>query len=90
MQSQSVVTKLEESNKGHQLLKKMGWSGAGLGSTEQGIQEPISAGEVRDASTLYKGIGMESKANDPFESYRRNRGQQFLERIVKTKDDKPK
>lgn len=28
--------KLDESNKGHQLLKKMGWSGSGLGREEQG------------------------------------------------------
>ncbi|CAG7822250.1 unnamed protein product, partial [Allacma fusca] len=27
--------KLDESNKGHQLLKKMGWSGMGLGINEQ-------------------------------------------------------
>ena len=69
----------------------MGWTGAGLGSSEQGIQEPISAGEVRDSSSLYRGIGMESNTGDPFESYRRNRGQQFMDRIVKSRDtDKPK
>jgi calcium homeostasis ER protein len=28
--------KLDESNKGHQLLKKMGWGGSGLGANEQG------------------------------------------------------
>lgn len=38
--------RLDESNKGHQLLKKMGWSGAGLGSKEQGIDTPISSGDV--------------------------------------------
>jgi hypothetical protein len=37
---------LDESNKGHQLLKKMGWGGAGLGSKEQGIDTPISGGDV--------------------------------------------
>jgi len=37
---------LDESNKGHQLLKKMGWGGAGLGSKEQGIDTPISSGDV--------------------------------------------
>lgn len=78
--------KLQESNKGHQLLKKMGWSGEGLGSSGQGMQEPIPAGEARDASTLYRGIGMQTA--DPFESYRRNRGQQFMDRIVKGKDEK--
>ena len=42
----SVSQRLDESNKGHQLLKAMGWGGAGLGSKEQGIAEPISGGEV--------------------------------------------
>jgi calcium homeostasis endoplasmic reticulum protein len=37
---------LDENNKGHQLLKKMGWGGAGLGAMEQGIEQPISGGEV--------------------------------------------
>lgn len=41
-----VNDKLDESNKGHQLLRKMGWGGAGLGAKEQGIEAPISAGEV--------------------------------------------
>ena len=43
--------KLDESNKGHQLLRKMGWGGAGLGAKEQGIEAPISAGEVMIAFT---------------------------------------
>lgn len=38
--------RLDESNKGHQLLRKMGWGGAGLGSKEQGIDTPISGGDV--------------------------------------------
>jgi hypothetical protein len=37
---------LDESNKGHQMLRKMGWGGAGLGAKEQGIEQPISGGEV--------------------------------------------
>lgn len=37
---------MDESNKGHQLLKKMGWGGAGLGSKEQGIDTPITGGDV--------------------------------------------
>lgn len=40
------MEKLDESNKGHQMLKKMGWGGAGLGAKEQGIEAPISGGEV--------------------------------------------
>lgn len=42
-----AVEKLDESNKGHQMLRKMGWGGAGLGAKEQGIEQPISGGEVR-------------------------------------------
>ena len=38
---------MDESNRGHQLLRKMGWGGAGLGANEQGIAEPIKGGEVR-------------------------------------------
>ena len=40
------VERLDESNKGHQMLKKMGWGGAGLGVKEQGIEQPITGGEV--------------------------------------------
>ena len=36
------------------MLKKMGWEGAGLGAEEQGIQEPIKGGEVRDKVDKYK------------------------------------
>ena len=36
------------------MLKKMGWEGAGLGAEEQGIQEPVKGGEVRDAVDKYK------------------------------------
>lgn len=38
------------------MLMKMGWSGAGtgLGTKNQGIDQPISGGEVRDRKDLYK------------------------------------
>lgn len=47
---------IEESNKGHQMLMKMGWSGAGagLGSNSQGIDTPIEGGEARDRQDMYK------------------------------------
>lgn len=47
---------IEESNKGHQMLMKMGWagSGTGLGSHGQGIDKPISGGEVRDRQDQFK------------------------------------
>lgn len=41
-----MTQKLDENNRGHQLLRKMGWGGAGLGANEQGIAEPIKGGEV--------------------------------------------
>lgn len=38
------------------MLMKMGWagSGTGLGSKGQGIDSPISGGEVRDRKDMYK------------------------------------
>jgi hypothetical protein len=46
---------IDEGNKGHQMLKKLGWTSGGLGSGKnQGISEPISGGEVRDRNELYK------------------------------------
>ncbi|KAI5645246.1 surp module domain-containing protein [Phthorimaea operculella] len=47
---------IDSSNKGHQLLQKMGWSAGGLGAAGQGIAEPISGGAVRDKQDQYKGI----------------------------------
>ncbi|GFX38236.1 calcium homeostasis endoplasmic reticulum protein [Trichonephila clavipes] len=71
--------RLDESNKGHQLLKKMGWAGAGLGSNEQGIQDPVDAGDVRDRQDMYKGIGV--NLNDPYENFRKSKGQAFINRM---------
>lgn len=75
-ESTHVDRKLTETNRGHQLLRRMGetfdclwvaskmwhtflclfsgWEGAGLGFQEQGIQEPIKGGEVRDKQDKYK------------------------------------
>lgn len=36
------------------MLMKMGWAGSGLGNKNQGIEEPISAGDVRDRQDMYK------------------------------------
>lgn len=41
------------------MLMKMGWAGTGtgLGSKNQGIDTPISGGEVRDRKDMYKVCG---------------------------------
>lgn len=44
---------IDEGNKGHQMLKKLGWTSGGLGAGK-GIAEPISGGEIRDRNDLYK------------------------------------
>ena len=56
-----------------------GWGGGGLGSTEQGIVDPVKHGEVRDRVDLYKGIGMST--NDPFEQFRKSRAQTFVQKM---------
>ncbi|KAH8380124.1 hypothetical protein KR009_009098, partial [Drosophila setifemur] len=78
---------IEETNKGHQMLKKMGWAGTGtgLGSKNQGIDTPISGGEVRERRDMYKGVGL--NMNDPFESFRKNKGAAFAHRM-RSRDDK--
>lgn len=46
---------IDEGNKGHQMLKKLGWTSGGLGAGKnQGISEPISGGELRNRNDLYK------------------------------------
>lgn len=80
---------IEETNKGHQMLKKMGWggSGTGLGSKGQGIEAPISGGDVRDRQDQYKGVGI--NLNDPYENFRKNKGQAFIHRM-RTRDNERK
>uniref|UniRef100_A0A3Q2T352 Calcium homeostasis endoplasmic reticulum protein n=1 Tax=Fundulus heteroclitus TaxID=8078 RepID=A0A3Q2T352_FUNHE len=73
-------SRLGEENKGHQLLLKMGWSGSGgLGAKEQGIQDPIKGGDVRDKWDQYKGVGV--SLDDPYENYRRNKSYNFVARM---------
>ncbi|XP_077440939.1 calcium homeostasis endoplasmic reticulum protein isoform X2 [Vanacampus margaritifer] len=72
--------RLGEENKGHQLLMKMGWSGSGgLGAKEQGIQDPIKGGDIRDKWDQYKGVGV--SLDDPYENYRRNKSFNFVARM---------
>lgn len=71
--------RLDMSNKGHQLLQKMGWSGStGLGRKEQGIYNPIEGGQVREKSEMYRGVGTRS---DPFEAFRKNKSQGYIQRL---------
>lgn len=79
---------IEESNKGHQLLMKMGWSGSGLGAQNQGIEAPISGGEVRDRQDQYKGVGI--NLNDPYENFRKNKGAAFIHRMRSRDTDRKK
>lgn len=72
---------------GHQLLQKMGWSGqTGLGRLEQGIVNPIEGGQVRDRDELFLGVGMQSTRSDPFEQFRKNKSQGYIQRL-RTRDE---
>ena len=70
------------------MLQKMGWSGdSGLGRKEQGIFNPVEAGEVRDRAEMYKGIGAASGGrSDPFEAFRKNKSQGYIQRL-RDRDD---
>ncbi|KAJ0032660.1 hypothetical protein NQD34_002741 [Periophthalmus magnuspinnatus] len=51
----------------------------GLGAKEQGIQDPIKGGDVRDKWDQYKGVGV--SLDDPYENYRRNKSYNFVARM---------
>lgn len=53
---QSSSNSIDQSNKGHQMLLKMGWggTGTGLGVSGQGIDKPIDGGAARDRQDIYK------------------------------------
>jgi calcium homeostasis ER protein len=54
IQVADLDTRIAEDNVGHQMLKRMGWEGAGLGASEQGIQEPVKGGDIRGDVDKYK------------------------------------
>lgn len=56
-----------------------GWSGGGLGTSEQGIVDPVKNAEVRDRSDMYRGIGI--SLNDPFEQFRKSKSQGYVHRM---------
>lgn len=57
-----------------------GWSGSGgLGAKEQGIQDPIKGGDIRDKWDQYKGVGV--ALDDPYVNYRRNKSYNFVARM---------
>lgn len=61
-------------------LSAVGWSGSGgLGAKEQGIQDPIKGGDIRDKWDQYKGVGV--SLDDPYENYRRNKSYNFVARM---------
>lgn len=73
--------RLSHDNPGAMMMKRMGWQGAGLGSKEQGIQDPVQAGEVRDNYDKFRGLGNDLK--DPFENFRKSRSQGYNNRLRK-------
>ncbi|VDD90307.1 unnamed protein product [Enterobius vermicularis] len=53
LRSNSVVSRLDESNKGYKLLKNLGWKeGSGLGKDNSGIQQPLFEKVKNDRSGL--------------------------------------
>lgn len=69
-----------ETNKGAQLMAKMGWEGKGLGAKEQGIEEPVTGGEVRDKTEQYRGLGSKP---DIYDEYRKQMSTQMAKRLHK-------
>lgn len=64
----------------NRLFLYAGWSGSGgLGAKEQGIQDPIKGGDIRDKWDQYKGVGI--PLDDPYVNYRRNKSYNFVARM---------
>ena len=52
------------------------------------LLDPIKGGELREQNELYKGVGVTNVTNDPFEKFRKNKGQAFLQRISQGRNEK--
>lgn len=64
------------------MLQRMGWKGSGLGAKEQGISDPVAPGEVRDTpQDRFRGLGVPTPQTDPYEAFRKNKGQAFINRM---------
>ena len=71
------------------MLRKMGWGGSGLGAKEQGIENPIDAGDVRESpQERFRGLGIPSSKNDPYEAFRKNKGKAFITRMKARAEEK--
>mmetsp|Transcript_7821 Transcript_7821/g.22280 ORF Transcript_7821/g.22280 Transcript_7821/m.22280 type:complete len:235 (-) Transcript_7821:132-836(-) len=72
--AQELASRIGADNKGHQMMQKMGWTdGAGLGASQVGMANPISAGEVKQDNL---GIGAATthevgEADDIYEAYKK-------------------
>lgn len=60
-------------------MTKMGWQGGGLGTDEQGREEPIDGGDVRDKSDQYKGLG--SQEDGLYDQFRKQKSGAFQARF---------
>lgn len=73
----SVTRPIDSSNKGRQMLEKLGWStGQGLGKSNSGIVEPVSS-EIRD-SRAGLGTSYSSRSLDDSDSQSRTKHQRMM------------
>ncbi|CAG8703630.1 4139_t:CDS:2, partial [Racocetra fulgida] len=83
---------ISDHNVGFQMLKKLGWEGAGtgLGSSTTGIVEPIKGGEVRLGEQKYLGVGHnQGDEDDIFDQYRKAKSYTYQRSDINSKDKKP-
>ncbi|POG72071.1 hypothetical protein GLOIN_2v1774128 [Rhizophagus irregularis DAOM 181602=DAOM 197198] len=82
---------ISDRNVGFQILKKLGWEGAGtgLGSSSSGIAEPIKGGEIRYGEQKYLGVGhSRGDDGDIFDQYRKAKSYTYQRSEISSKDKK--